>query len=368
MEKSKKASSVFLIIWIVFAAISKLCLVAAWLIPGFSDNYRNYLFLKIQPVTSAISGALPFSAGEIGIYILVFGGLGMIVSYIILMIIKKGKRKKISKIYGCIIAWILLFIFFTETFNCFIMYHCRSFAEEYGISQEQYTREQLCTTAKEIALKCNEAAENVERGEDGKMIFRADVNLQSEKALHKISADYDTLGGYYPKMKRIASDEMMTKMDLLGIYFPFSMEANYNPKMYPSALPVTACHELAHLKGWIKEDEANFIAYLACVNSDDADFVYSGYFSAVCYLRNAVYNNCSREELDEIDALLSDKVKLDLHYYSDVFAQAQKDKISSSISSASKQATEANLKLNGVKEGIQSYGKFVDLLLNYYKK
>ena len=46
-------------------------------------------------------------------------------------------------------------------------------------------------------------------------------------------------------------------MDLMGIYFPFSMEANYNQDMYKAKLPDTICHELAHTKGYIQEDEAN---------------------------------------------------------------------------------------------------------------
>ncbi|MFQ8979614.1 MAG: DUF3810 family protein [Waltera sp.] len=41
--------------------------------------------------------------------------------------------------------------------------------------------------------------------------------------------------------------------------------------------PATMCHELAHIRGYIYEDEANFIAFLACVESDDSTFQYAGY-------------------------------------------------------------------------------------------
>ena len=70
----------------------------------------------------------------------------------------------------------------------------------------------------------------------------------------------------------------------MGYYFPFSMEANYNRQMYITNMPVTMCHELSHLKGFILEDEANFIGYLACVDSEDPFFRYSAYLSVIGYL------------------------------------------------------------------------------------
>lgn len=73
---------------------------------------------------------------------------------------------------------------------------------------------------------------------------------------------------------------------MLGYYFPFSMEANYNKVAYVTNLPVTMCHELAHLKGYIQEDEANFIGFLACISSDDLLFQYSGYLSVLNYVNN----------------------------------------------------------------------------------
>ena len=44
-----------------------------------------------------------------------------------------------------------------------------------------------------------------------------------------------------------------------GLYFPFSMEANYNDTMSIMNKPFTMCHELAHTHGYIFEDEANFL-------------------------------------------------------------------------------------------------------------
>ena len=53
-------------------------------------------------------------------------------------------------------------------------------------------------------------------------------------------------------------------------------------------IPHTICHELSHLKGFMREDEANFIGYLACIGSDSPDFRYSGYLTGWVYAGNAL--------------------------------------------------------------------------------
>lgn len=175
MEKSrfriKKWVVVLISIFLVCIALNA----AAWLSTDFSDWYRNNIFLGFQPIASGFSNLVPFSIGEILICIVVFGGIGMIISYIVLMICKKGKRRKISAVYSTILAWILAFITVTETLNCFIMYHCSSFASNYGISENTYTAEQLYSVAMELAYKCREASQNVKRsGSDHQLT--ADVN------------------------------------------------------------------------------------------------------------------------------------------------------------------------------------------------
>lgn len=74
-----------------------------------------------------------------------------------------------------------------------------------------------------------------------------------------------------------------------GNVFSDAWEANVNTNVSQSDLPFTAAHELAHTKGIAREDECNFIAYLACISSDNAEYRYSGHLSAYTYLANALY-------------------------------------------------------------------------------
>jgi len=68
--------------------------------------------------------------------------------------------------------------------------------------------------------------------------------------------------------------------------FPFTGEANVNISMPHTSIPFTACHEMAHQIGFAREDEANFIAYIACKNHPSPDFQYSGILSALINATN----------------------------------------------------------------------------------
>ena len=82
----------------------------------------------------------------------------------------------------------------------------------------------------------------------------------------------------------------MSYMKILGMYAPFTIEANYNANAPDFAKPFTVCHELSHLKGFMREDEANFIAYLACTGSDNVYLQYAGWVYALIYAANALYS------------------------------------------------------------------------------
>ncbi len=296
-----------------------------------------------------------------GILILVTG----ILSYIILMICAKSKRKKITYIYSKTLVFIAAFVFTVETTNFFMLYHCSTFAFNYSISENKHTSEQLCKVAVYLIEKINFVSEEITRDEENHFVLTSDINIESKKAMQKLGEEYPSMKGYYPNPKPLTFSAVVTKLNLLGIYFPFSLEANYNNYMYSSDRPSTICHELAHLKGWIQEDEANFIAYLACINSENPEFEYSGYINAIEYLMSAD-NNLSIDDTIMLRTLLDDNAILDSRESHVVFREAQKSKVGEALSEVSDTAIEVSLKINGVSDGAKSYGRFVDLLLNYY--
>ena len=51
---------------------------------------------------------------------------------------------------------------------------------------------------------------------------------------------------------------------------PFFLEVIINPDLLPFEQPFVLAHEWAHLAGYADESEANFVAWLTCVQGDAA--------------------------------------------------------------------------------------------------
>ena len=135
------------------------------------------------------------------------------------------------------------------------------------------------------------------------------------------------------------------------------MESNINVDNPFFTVPWTMAHELAHQCGFMREDEANFIAYLACKESDDALMRYSGlllaYDNATAALRKA-----DPEAATQIAAGLAPSVQRDLAERAEHWARYE-----GPVQEASNAANDAYLKANNQSDGMRSYGRMVDLLL-----
>ena len=181
---------------------------------------------------------------------------------------------------------------------------------------------------------------------------------------------YDQLRGYYPQPKRIFFSDFLSQTHMMGYYFPFSMEANYNSTMYVVNMPSTVCHELAHLKGFLREDEANLIGYLACVDSQDLFFQYGGYMGVLNYVENEFLRSIGRDAKEyRKHPAISEQVWADNIFLTDEAWEKVEEKAvvsTQTAKNASRAVTTATLKMNGVKEGMQSYEGVVKLLLDYY--
>ena len=169
---------------------------------------------------------------------------------------------------------------------------------------------------------------------------------------------YTSLAGYYPQPKPVTVSWILSVQQLSGIYSPFTIEANYNREMTDYNIPSTACHELSHLKGFAREDEANFIAYLACMASDNPEFNYSGAMLAYIHANNALYGAGEVELYREIRDSLCDTAKRDL-----IANSAFWDQYEGKVAEVSTQVNNSYLQLNNQSDGVKSYGRVVDLLL-----
>ena len=237
-----------------------------------------------------------------------------------------------------------------------------------------------------MAERCNQLAGSMERDETGMVLYKGglgkkealrDMANQARELMAELGADYPQLDGYYPRPKALLSSDFMCQQHMQGYYFPFSMEANYNDVMHILNIPSTMCHELAHLRGYIYEDEANFIGYLACVGSEDEFFRYAGYLSVLVYLNNDIYYAWrDHPDIYEDTVKRIAPVAVEEQVWTDnIFVtQEEWDRINGKalldtelVDKAADAFIDGNLKLNGILDGKVSYSRVVRLLLQYYK-
>lgn len=345
----------------------------AWKSSGFARGYMEDFFPNISKPYAMLMEKIPFSFGELLIQI----GLWIVAVstpvFILLMIVKRKSpdfKRTLKRIYGYFYAWVLTFVMLTETLNCFVLYHTPTFAKMYGYPGQWYTPSQLEQLCDHLIAETNAAAKEVKRDKDGRFVLTADLDKTATASMRKLSKEYPELGGWYTTAKPIKHSFFMSQQYTMGIYFPFTMEANYNTEMPELNLPDTICHELAHTKGFMREDEANFIAFLACDASDSADYRYSGYIRAMKYVLAQCEENCSQETVQRLHDSISDEVYADWNANREHWQEVQESDEglfdSEKVAEVSDKVADTSMKLNGVEDGKKSYDRVTDLLLDWY--
>lgn len=389
------------LIFIGIAVLTVLLNVFAWNSTVFSNGYITYIFPIWVNTYGRLTGIFPFSVGEwlivAGVILVLAAVLLAVVAVIVWAVsfvrrsVSSGRQaqkgwKSFLKGFYRFFAWTLLIVALIMTLNCFILYHASTFSEKYfGEGKEEYSLEELLTVRNYVVEQCNELSLKMERAQDGSILYtgstlksgkEGDMGEKAIELMQDLGKTYPQLDGYYPKPKPLLSSDFMCQQYTQGYYFPFSMEANYNNVMYVMNIPSTLCHELAHLRGYIFEDEANFISYLACVESEDEFFRYSGYLSVLNYLENDLYKawKANPKAYEEAAQEVPPVAALSQVYEDNVFVVDEEwERINGEaifdtedVDRVSDTFTDITLKVNGVEDGMLSYSRVVELLLQYY--
>jgi len=240
-----------------------------------------------------------------------------------------------------------------------------SFNKIADLKIERSTEDQLKGLCTQLIDRANTIRKKVNVTPKGIMVENGgykDVFDRAEKGYEKTSLIFPQLGGRYSKPKPILLSEAMCYTGITGMYMPYTGEANVNVRVKDFMLPSTAAHEMAHQRGFAREDEANYIAYITCLSNPDADFQYSGVMLALISSMNALADK-DMGAYKTLQKYYSIGVKNDIDSNNDFWR-----KYSGKIESISTKVNNSYLKSNGQIDGTQSYGRMVDLLLAQYKK
>lgn len=339
---------------------------------AFAQWYSVHIYPVWVNVTGRLMGFFAFSVSEVLLYTVL---LLTALTFLRLMVraVKKYAGKKDFLTWGCRLYVLAGVLFFLYVLNCGINYHRESFSESSGIEMESYTAEELKSVCLWLTEEVNGLSADVVRDEGGVMRLgeggmeagkdtQGPLRKEAVRAMQRLGREYPELSGFYPNPKGLLCPWILSVQQLTGIYSPFTVEANYNSGIVDYNIPFTMCHELSHLRGFMQEEEANFIAFLASVGSDDMHFQYSGYLMGWKYCMNVLYK-ADYDAWEEVRAQLSGNVEPDLTANLDFW-----DQYDGRIAEAANKVNDTYLKANDQSEGVESYSKMVDLIVAYRTK
>lgn len=309
---------------------------------------------------SVQTGRVPFSVAELLIALLTIFLLVYLVSQLVNLF---RKPKFFLRLYRTLatLAALGLSIYGGFCLLWGVYYYGDDFMAQSGLASEPISVEQLEHVTEYFADLANESSHRVTRDASGVCAADRGAILDHSPTLyHAAEAAFPCLAGQELRAKGVLCSRVMSYLDFTGFFFPFTAEANVNLDFPPALFASTVAHELAHQRGVAKEQEANFVAVLACLEDGDPDYVYSAALLAYIHLGNALYS-ADREAWERIRAGLNEAVLADL-----AAGNAYWKQFETPVQAVSNTVYEGFLHSYNQDLGLKSYGACVDLLVNYY--
>lgn len=361
---------------------------------AFADAYSHYVYRVLSLGIGSVTGLLPFSVVELLLYATILFVLFDFVKQLcravrvgvacvhparvsqdaqthLLAAVARPLRRFLGHLFLLLSTLLVLYVFL-----CGINYHRTSFSEEAGLSVTidahgtVYDEADLIALCDYLVTEINDTEAQLDVSFIGQTsetpkpsaAWLWHAGRTGQRAMEKLGQRYRRLSGHYPYPKPILNTWILSVQQTTGVYSPFTVEANYNRDIAYYDIPFTICHELSHLRGYMQEEEANFIGVLATIGADDLYFNYSGYVSAWVYAGNAL----ARIDSTAFAALYSRinaRTRQDMLYNNAYWQQFE-----GKPAEAHEQLNDAYLKMQGQMTGIRSYGHVTDLMLEYFAK
>ena len=349
-----------LVLWGI-ALLSLVIYLAAAVSSAFAAFFQRYVAGAVRFLLAAVTSFLPFSLAEILLYL-----SPLLLVFIGVLAFKKhsGSWRTLARFSLSVLSLFSLF-FSLFVFSFGTGYHTESLDKRLGLVKTEVTVEELRETARILVEKTAEAAQDVEFGEDGFSVMPYDFEGLTDELLASfatLSDEVDFLQCFESRPKPVLASKAMSYTHITGVYSYYTGEANVNVYFPDYALAFTAAHEMAHQRGIIRENEANFMAYLILSSSDDVYLRYAGAISMYEYISSALYRT-DKDAYNEIAKGLLEGPRGDIRASNAVTVKYADSK----IGKVTNKLNDAYLKGNGT-AGVVSYGMVVELAVAYFEK
>lgn len=325
------------------------------------ENYSNGLYPVISMVQRSIFGWIPFSIGD-----LFYGFLVIVILYKTVQFIRYLLQKKINRTYllnglkQFIFLFLFIYVFFYGLWG--LNYSRKGISYQLSLEVKKYTVVEIDTITNILQERLNFYADTIS-------LDQRDSLGKKKRLFEKSTEGYLYANANYPFLKYDPQSIKPSLYSYLGNYFgfqgyynPFSGEGQVNTTIPKFLEPFVTMHEIAHQLGYGKENEANFVAFLACKSFPNNTFRYSMYLDMYLYAVTELDRSDSLK-VREYNEKLHPQVKKDIDQYRR-FLMKYRNQIEPVIS----WIYDGYLQANDQPEGKKSYNMVVAYLIAYYKK
>ncbi|MBQ5833576.1 MAG: DUF3810 domain-containing protein [Clostridia bacterium] len=356
----KKLPRVCLGIYLL-GALSLILYLAFRLCVPFADFFNGTVGAFCRRLMAYLTVWIPFSFAE-----LLLLSLPILLILLIVLAYRRycDSRRSVLVFLGILLSLLLsVAILFVWTFAA--GYFGTPLAEKLELERKKVSKEELSKTASILADDLNTLSDAISFSDSGSSTMPYSISEMNQKLLDaydRVHAKYPFIDTFYSKAKPVLLSEPMSYTHITGVYTFFTGEANINVHFPDYTIPFTAAHELAHQRGIAREDEANFVAFLVCMESEDSYIRYSGTLSVYEYVASALYS-ADRELYKQSYASLCREIQGERAAYR-VFFEKYRDNVAASVSQS---VNNGYLTSQGAPEGTRSYNLVVDLTVAYYR-
>jgi hypothetical protein len=322
--------------------------------------YSAGVYPAIAAAAARLTGALSFSLAE-----WVVAGLLLLALWRAGLFVRRAARQRgylrragLKALANVAAAGGILYLAFLLSWG--LNYARQPFAVLAGLDASPPRTAELRAACEQLVERANALRQGLPEDDAGVMRLPGGLTgtlVRAERGYSEAAAQYRVLAGRAGRGKPLLLSPLVSYLGITGIFFPFTGEANVNAEVPDPDLPFAIAHELAHARGFAREDEAGYVGYLACRMHPDADFRYSGALAASVYALNALAG-VDRPLHQELSRRRSPAVARDLRAL-----QEWADRHRGPAQRVSRSVNDAYLRSQGQDEGVRSYGRMVDLLI-----
>lgn len=165
-----------------------------------------------------------------------------------------------------------------------------------------------------------------------------------------------------PRVRTLRPKGVLMRFKTAGIYIPHAFEGHIDGGLLPIEHPFTMAHEMSHAYGITGEGDCNFLAFLACISSEDPYFRYSANLDYSLYLLRDVYRTNKAKHA-------AFKDKLHPGYQADIRSMIENgDKYPDILPALRDLMYDNYLKSQGISDGIKNYSRIIQMVINFKRK